>query len=192
MSNHIFETGAKTAAANNLVLCVLNNGEIYKNRLQCGYAMLSGGKYHLSFRDLAESAAKVERLSGCKFKAADITDAGRIIQKQTIEHCIELTVDGYNPKRNINIIGRKWWDGVNGNTYFSVCVYIPIGADSYCQINIPFQYGYGDQWKYETAEMLKRIGILDANEKKPAYELPINFEFQGNMKKNQMFTGIYI
>ena len=39
----------------------------------------------------------------------------------------------------------KWWDRVNGNTYHSVEITRTRDGKT---IHCPFQYGYGDQYKY--------------------------------------------
>lgn len=43
---------------------------------------------------------------------------------------------------NITIIGRRWFDKINGNTYFSA-----VGLINGIEVvNIPFEYGYGDHY----------------------------------------------
>lgn len=53
---------------------------------------------------------------------------------------------------NITIIGRRWFDRVNGNTYFSA-----VGIVNGLQVvNIDFEYGYGNH--YEDRIFSKLIG----------------------------------
>lgn len=50
----------------------------------------------------------------------------------------------------LELYGRKWFDRVNGSTYFSAIAYhngLEIGR-------IDFDYGYGDQWLYEITKIL--------------------------------------
>ncbi len=52
--------------------------------------------------------------------------------------------------KNITILGRRWFERVNGNTYHSVKVYVDgvlVGA-------VPFQYGYGDQYMQSASSIL--------------------------------------
>lgn len=201
-----FETGAKTAAANNLVLSVLNDGAIYQDRLHCGFAMMQGSTHRIflarilgtalildsrkSFRDLVTAEANKQRRMGGKFKAAEISEAANLVKAATIEHCLEFIRDEYNPLRLILANCRKWRDNINGNTYFSVLVQIPCGADGYRRISIPFQYGYGDQWMHETMSVLSRVLCIDA----PNWprEAPIAWNFEGVMRKRDMYKGIYL
>lgn len=193
MSN-TFETGAKTAGANNLVLSVLNDGAVYPDRLHCGFAMLQGATHRVSFREIVSAEALKQRLMGGKFKAAEISDAAKLVQAQTIQHCLELIRDNYDPSRNIEVTGRKWRDNINGNTYFSCWVRIPQIDIGHRSISIPFQYGYGDQWQYEAVRTLRAIGLFaDLDERTTLnLELPINFNFEGAMLKRFMYDGIYI
>lgn len=185
-----FETGATSAAANNLVLSVLNDGNVYEDREHCGFAMLQGSNHHLSFRDLANNeAAKQRHQFGSKFKAAEISEAAKLIQADTIAHCLEIIREEWNGE-NITCYGRHWWDRINGNTYFSARIVIPT-ASGHRWVAVPFQYGYGSQWEWECRHVLARMGF-EGMADGFASEHPLNFEFQGLMKKSQMFTGLYI
>lgn len=67
---------ATTAAANSIMLSVLNDGTIYKDRMHCGFAMLQGSSHRMPFRDLANNEAiKQRREFGSKFRAAEISEA---------------------------------------------------------------------------------------------------------------------
>ncbi len=193
MNNHIFETGAKTAAANDLVLTVLNSAETNTDRLHCGFAMLQGTNHYTTFKELTKAAAAKNRKEfGSKYPAASISDAAAIIQKRTIADCLELIVDDCDKTKNIEITGRKWFDKVNGNTYFSCWISIPAKNGGYKHITIPYQYGYGDQWKHEAISVLRKIGILPDYKNGIYSDLNVNFNFDRYMRKNQMFTGVYI
>ncbi len=62
--------------------------------------------------------------------------------------------------RSIVIIGRLWFDRVNGNTYHSAQVL----ADGVPVAIAPFQYGYGDQWQYSAAEALEKAELMPGRE----------------------------
>lgn len=176
-NNHVFETGATTLAANNLVLTVLNDGDIYNTRKNCGFAALVGVNPTFNFKEMTQFEAKKQRLAGGKFTLSDIKQASELIKKETIEHCLELIKDEYN-NETVYATGRRWWDGVNGNSYFSVN--INLGKHS---INIPFQYGYGNQWEQETKALLAKLEIKPTN---------IQFIDTGFKNKRDMFEGLYI
>ena len=63
-------------------------------------------------------------------------------------------------KRNdvITVIGKRWFDKVNGNTYHSSKVYVNGNEIGYQ----PFIYGYGDSYQQTGLELLKeKYDILD-------------------------------
>lgn len=56
-------------------------------------------------------------------------------------------------KDTIVIVGRRWFERVNGNTYHSCTVTVngeEVGHE-------PFTYGYGSQWEYTGLELLKKV-----------------------------------
>lgn len=174
---NLYESGAKTHGANNLILSVLNDGAIYETRKHSGFALLVGINTALGFTELINAEVKKQRLSGSKFSAYDIKEAKQIIIKDTVKHCLELIKDSYNGE-TIQAISRRWWDKVNGNSYFSVNLTIGKYA-----INLPFQYGYDSQPKSEVFKLLELINIKSDN---------INFIDKGFMLKRAMFKGLYI
>lgn len=66
--------------------------------------------------------------------------------------------------KTIDIQAKEWFDKVNGNSYFSAVATIDFGKETEKQINIPFQYGYGDHYIYQTFHELQTGGFLPANE----------------------------
>jgi len=57
---------------------------------------------------------------------------------------------------NITIIGRRWFDSKNGNTYFSA-----VGLINGKQVlTIDFAYGYGNQYEHKMAELMERKGYI--------------------------------
>lgn len=188
-----FETGAKTAPANNLVLCVMNDGAIYEARKHAGFRMLQLGHFQDKFGELVQAAANKERAKGSRFPIAAVSDAIKIIRAQTIEHCLEIIRDEYNGEK-ITVERRGWWDGVNGNTYWSTWITVPCnGPVSTRQIAIPMSYGYGTQWQWDTVTKLHSIGFFpqwDKVKMSPS-ALPVTFIDYGNGRKRDMYSGIY-
>ena len=192
MSN-LFETGAKTQASNNLILSVMNDGSIYNQRIDAGKRILQGLHPIISFREMAVSEASKQRSSfGLKFKPQEITEAGKIIQEQTIKSILEDMVASYDPSHKINAIVRRWFDKVNGNSYFSCFVTVPVRDRKNLSFVIPFQYGYGSQPEYEIACTLFKVGVL--KEKKNYFrEYNIDLQDQGYVRKNHNWhDGLYL
>lgn len=56
---------------------------------------------------------------------------------------------------SIDVLAKSWFDKTNGNTYFSSRIILNL--DMYGNgivITIPFMYGYGDTYLYNSFEML--------------------------------------
>lgn len=54
----------------------------------------------------------------------------------------------------VDIIGKEWFDKINGNSYFSAQIIIDYKMPSEKTIKIPLQYGYGDNYIYEASRVL--------------------------------------
>jgi len=185
-----FETGATSHQANNLILSVINNGEVYKDRLHCGFALLQGATHRISFLDVTRSEAAKQRLCGSRFTSSHIKEASGIIQALTLEECKESYLNDWNANKQIIVQGRKWFDKVNGNTYFSCLVQVPT-EQGFKSFNIPRQYGYGEQWQFESVVVLRKLGFFKEDSRQ-RWELPIIFSDRGFMLKRDMFKGLYI
>lgn len=55
------------------------------------------------------------------------------------------------------IVGKKWFDKVNGNTYHSARVY---DLEKKVVAVASFRYGYGDQFVQSAFEAMKERGII--------------------------------
>ena len=53
----------------------------------------------------------------------------------------------------------KWFDKVNGNTYHSARITRTADGET---IACPFEYGYGDQYRYTALEGMRRAGWITA------------------------------
>lgn len=73
-------------------------------------------------------------------------------------------------KLNITIIGRRWFEKTNGNTYHSVEVY----AEGELLERVPFAYGYGEGYDQTAAGIVKKHYPKQwaAAEKQAGYSLP--------------------
>lgn len=183
----VFESGVSTLQANNLILSVLNDGAVYQSRLNAAKVLLAGSIPMRAFKDIVTEEANKQRKLGCTFKPQHITEATKIIEKETIAEVLESYRDNYSGS-DILCTARQWFDKINGNSYFSCKVYIPLKDGKSGILVIPLQYGYGEQYRWETKNVLERIGIEVKD-----YFSNILFEDHGYMQKNQNWTnGIYI
>lgn len=58
--------------------------------------------------------------------------------------------------KSVTVIGRRWRDKINGNTYHSARVFV----DGACVASVPFQYGYGNQFEWNAADALEKSGTF--------------------------------
>lgn len=80
--------------------------------------------------------------------------------------------------RHIFVVGRRWFDKVNGNTYFSVKCYVDGKLIGYQ----PYEYGYGDQYMQRAAEFLHDAGI---------YPTPDYFKYPWQLARDAGDTFTY-
>jgi len=59
--------------------------------------------------------------------------------------------------QNITIIAKRWFDKINGNTYFSSVGLI----DGEVKVKINFSYGYGNHYEYATFAELEKKGFIN-------------------------------
>ena len=57
------------------------------------------------------------------------------------------------------IKGGKWWDKVNGNTYFTAYV---LDENNNTVLKVPFEYGYGSMYYYEAKKQLLSMARKNA------------------------------
>lgn len=67
-----------------------------------------------------------------------------------------------NPTKSITIIGRRWFERTNGNTYFSADIFVN-GEQVH---RIDFEYGYGSFYKQASTEWLYKNGYLPGLEQR--------------------------
>lgn len=58
--------------------------------------------------------------------------------------------------KSIVILGRRWFERVNGNTYFSAEIFVN-GNHVH---KIDYEYGYGDQYAHEAGAWLDKNGWI--------------------------------
>lgn len=61
--------------------------------------------------------------------------------------------------RSIVVLGRRWFQRTNGNTYHSVNVYV----DGALIDRVPFTYGYGSHFEQTACDVLCKHGYLPSH-----------------------------
>lgn len=74
----------------------------------------------------------------------------------------------------LELLGRKWFERRNGNTYFSA-VALHNGLEI---ARIDFEYGYGDQWLYEISKAIK-TSCFEARQSDQPWQYIDKLELQG-------------
>lgn len=65
--------------------------------------------------------------------------------------------------KTIDVNCLEWFDKVNGNSYFAGTITINYGMPTETIIKMPFQYGYGDQYRHSAfAQLIKEGYIKDS------------------------------
>jgi len=62
--------------------------------------------------------------------------------------------------KTIDVNCKEWFDKVNGNSYFAGTVTVNYGMKTEKTFNMPFQYGYGDQFRHEAWNTLKKNKVI--------------------------------
>ena len=65
--------------------------------------------------------------------------------------------------KTIDINAREWFYKVNGNIYFSAQIVIDYDLPTYKKYFLPFQYGYGDSFQWQSLKHLKEVGEIPEN-----------------------------
>lgn len=58
----------------------------------------------------------------------------------------------------LDINAKEWFDKVNGNSYFAAQIVIDYGLPTYKKYFLPFQYGYGDSFQWQSLKHLQESG----------------------------------
>jgi hypothetical protein len=67
--------------------------------------------------------------------------------------------------QSITVIGKQWFDRVNGNTYCSADVIVD--GKTY---KTAYTYGCGDHYMQSAKEILRRHGVIDSTEHMPLWQ----------------------
>lgn len=62
--------------------------------------------------------------------------------------------------KSIDINAFEWFDRINGNSYFAGYIILNYGLSNEITLTMPFQYGYGSQYRHEALTVLQKEGYL--------------------------------
>lgn len=83
------------------------------------------------------------------------------VSKKHLKELFEANqINPLNVIQTIDITALEWFDKTNGNSYFAANITLNYGLKTEKSIKIPFQYGYGDQFKYEAFKELEKQKLL--------------------------------
>jgi hypothetical protein len=94
--------------------------------------------------------------------------------------------------KTIDVNAKEWFDRVNGNSYFAGSVTINFGLKTQQSFNMPFQYGYGNQYEHEAGYVLKRAKVIEIDEHTALWrycndnKIILRCHIQTNCKKKEL------
>ena len=71
------------------------------------------------------------------------------------------TVKAHTMPQSLMLVGRRWFERTNGNTYHSVSIYV----DGKPVHKVDCEYGYGNQWEWTGMRWLIENGYLQELER---------------------------
>lgn len=159
-------TNTPRPPATTLHLSVVNDGATYTERHHMARKYLAGywtrDEFRKAVRALCQQQARHERERfGSKFTAAQISAAAKLAADYMAEHEIECIAGDIDPARPIMVSIRRWFDKVNGNSYFSLRFAIPQQGKGDTMIYAPMDYGYGSHPEFEAVRWLVSNGIIE-------------------------------
>ena len=94
--------------------------------------------------------------------------------------------------KTIDIYAKEWFDKVNGNSYFAGTVTLNYGLKDEQTFSMPFQYGYGDEYKYSAFDLLEKKGLIKRNHSSETWayckdnKIILRYNIQRNCKKKEL------
>ena len=88
--------------------------------------------------------------------------------------------------KTFDIIAKKWFDKLNGNTYFSARVTLDFGTTDAQVFYVPFSYGYESIY-YESINLLVKLGLLPESGRLPEGVIIREFQLTGTKKEIKLW-----
>ena len=175
-----------------LHLNAINNAATYERRKHAAYKYIQGyfnlEEYRKECRDIMrDEASEARRKFKQKISASEIKESGKLLGEYMLAHVKECISGDYDNGRPIRVHVKRWWDSLNGNSYWSARAFIPLNDGRETMVYFPFSYGYGSQPEWDVLRGLIDFGILEekAGGRNHPGEYPINFEdFGYTLKRN--------
>ncbi len=172
-----------------LAMSVINDPASYEARKHAARKLLEGyhdqDAYRRAIRAVCVDKAQEERVAfGVKIKPAEITAQAREVAERALSEQRDTIRVNYTGGR-IGATIRQWFDKVNGNSYFTVWLSVPQSTGPDARLKVPFQYGYGNQPKWEAVEFLCTFGLFEKTGNMPS-TYPIDFEDHGYMPRRTL------
>jgi len=172
-----------------LALSVINDAASYEARKHAARKLLEGyydaDAYRRAIRAVCVDKAREERAAfGVKIKPSEISAQAREVAARALSQQRDAIREGYTGGR-ISATIRRWFDKVNGNSYFVVWLTVPQSTGPDARMKAPFKYGYGDQPAWETVEFLCSFGLFEKTGNMPS-TYPIDFSDDGYMPRRTL------
>lgn len=180
-------------STNALFLSVAHDADSYRERMkQARYfvGQFSIDGHTKAIRPIVNARACLERAQfGSKFKAADITMAAREVAKRDRDEWVTELAAKVSEGGAISARARLWFDSINGNTYHSVR--LCVAGET---VDLPMQYGYGDQWMDTACQWLEENEVIPApsnysNGMRKCQKFPISWGDAPYGLKRDLFGG---
>lgn len=91
-------------------------------------------------------------------------------------------LDSFVDFKSVFIVGRRWFERTNGNTYHSSEIYV----NNKLVHKIDFCYGYGNQFEYTAFDWLKKNGYISCD----SNEAPWRFFQERDISYNSSVTDV--
>lgn len=90
--------------------------------------------------------------------------------------------------KTIDVNAKEWFDKVNGNSYFAANITVNYGMLDEKNIVLPFQYGYGDSYRWEAIKKLNELDIIPFKEPYDLREsgIIVRYNIQRNCKQREL------
>ena len=90
--------------------------------------------------------------------------------------------------KTIDINAKEWFDKINGNSYFAANITLNYGMEDSKNIVLPFQYGYGDSYRYAAIKKLNELDIIPFKEPYDLREgnIIVRYNIQRNCKQREL------
>ena len=88
--------------------------------------------------------------------------------------------------KSLTIIAKEWFDKANGNSYFSARAFINDAV-----VVLPFQYGYGDQYRQTALEAMEKekwLPVKYRGQNENGSDKAMNFERENNYQIEWIVT----